>query len=60
MKKHLALGFRLALFVAVVVAMLSVVNMLTRNTISERNRIAGEEARAALMDGTFSQVSTDL
>jgi len=56
-KKHLALGFRLALFVAVVVAMLSAVNMLTRNTIAERNRIAGEEARAALMDGTFTQVT---
>lgn len=57
MKRHLALGFRLAFTVAVVVAMLSAVNVLTRNRIAERQSAAGQAARSALMEGTFTQVS---
>lgn len=57
MKSYLSLGFRLSVFVAVVVAMLSVVNMLTRNTIADRQRIAGQEARAALMSGEFTEMT---
>ncbi len=57
MKKYLSLGFRLALFVAVTVAMLSLVNILTRDTIAERTRLAGEEARASLLQGTFTQLT---
>lgn len=53
-----SLGLRLALFVAVVVAMLAAVNVLTRDTIAERKRVAGETARSSLMAGcTFSQVA---
>ena len=54
MKKYLSLGFRLSLFVAAVVLMLSLVNILTRDTIAERQRIAGETARSALLSGTDS------
>lgn len=55
-KQMIGLGLRLAIFVAVVVAMLSLVNFLTRGTIAERNRQAGETAREALMkDCSFSQ-----
>ena len=50
-KQMISLGLRLALFVAVVVAMLSCVNYLTRDTIAERERIAGETARSALLEG---------
>ncbi len=57
MKKYLSLGFRLALFVAVTVAMLAAVNLFTRDTIAERNRIAGEEARSALLQGSFTEVT---
>lgn len=57
MKKYLSLGFRLALFVAVVVLMLSLVNMLTRGTIAERQRIAGETARSELLSGTFTELT---
>ena len=57
-KQMIALGLRLALFVAVVVAMLSVVNYFTRDTIAERQRVAGETARGALLEGcTFALVS---
>ncbi len=56
MKKYLSLGFRLAIFVSAVVLMLSLVNMLTRNTIAERQRIAGETARAELLPGTFTEL----
>ncbi len=59
MKKYFSLGFRLALFVAAVVAMLSVVNILTRNTIAERQRLAGQAARAELLPGSFTQLSED-
>ena len=57
MKQHIALGLRLALFVAAVVAMLSVVNVLTRGTISQRQRLEGEVARSALMSGTFTEMT---
>ncbi len=57
MKKYLSLGFRLSLFVAAVVLMLSLVNILTRDTIAERQRIAGETARSALLSGTFTEVA---
>ncbi len=57
MKKYLALGFRLAVFVAAVVAMLAAVNYVTQDTIAERQRIQGEIARSSLMEGTFSPVS---
>lgn len=48
-KNMFALAARLALFVAAVVVMLSLVNYLTRDTIAERKRLAGEAARAELM-----------
>ncbi len=57
MKNYLALGLRLALFVAAVVAMLSVVNVLTRDTVAERKRMEGETARAALLSGTFTELT---
>ncbi len=57
MKKYFSLGFRLALFVAFTVAMLAAVNLLTRDTIAERRRIAGEEARSALLQGTFTEMT---
>ncbi|MBO5214272.1 MAG: FMN-binding protein [Clostridia bacterium] len=57
MKQYLSLGSRLALFVASVVLMLSLVNMLTRDTIAERQRIAGETARGELLSGTFTEVT---
>ena len=57
-KKMFALATRLALIVAVVVVMLSLVNYLTRDTIAERKRVAGENARAALMaDCEFKQMT---
>ena len=55
-KQIVALGLRLALFVAAVVAMLSVVNYLTRDTIADRIRAEGEAARSELMQGcTFTE-----
>lgn len=59
-KQMIALGLRLALFVAVVVAMLSAVNYLTRDTIAERNRVAGETARSALLEGCSFVEVTDV
>ena len=60
MKQILSLGFRLALFVAVVTAMLSGVNILTRDIISERQRAEGEAARSSLIAGTFTQVEGEI
>ena len=57
MKKYVALGLRLAIFVAAVVLMLALVNMFTRDTIAERQRIEGEMARAALLSGTFIELT---
>lgn len=57
MKKYFALGLRLAAFVAMVVAMLSVVNVFTRDTIARRRNLEGEQARAALMPGSFSEMT---
>ena len=55
-KQMISLGVRLALFVAAVVAMLSVVNFLTRDTIAERIRAEGEAARSELMqDCVFTE-----
>lgn len=57
-KQIVALGLRLALFVAAVVAMLSFVNYLTRDTIADRIRAEGEAARSELMkDCTFTEES---
>ena len=55
-KQMIGLGVRLALFVSVVVAMLSFVNFLTRDTIAQRKQQAGEAAREELMkDCSFSR-----
>lgn len=59
-KQMFSLGFRLALFVAVVVAMLSCVNYFTRDTIAERERLAGESARSALLEGCTFAEQTDV
>lgn len=57
MKQSCSLGLRLAIFVAAVVAMLSVVNLLTRDTIAERKRMEGETARCELLSGTFTELT---
>ncbi len=57
MKQYLSLGLRLSVFVAAVVLMLSLVNILTRDTIAEREKIAGEQARAELLSGTFTELT---
>lgn len=57
MKKYLSLGVRLSLFVAAVVLMLSVVNLFTRDIIVERQRIAGQVAREALLSGSFTEMT---
>lgn len=60
MKKYIALGLRLALIVAVVVAMLSAVNVFTRDTIANRQALAGQTARSELFSGTFVPMDSDV
>ncbi len=60
MKQYCALALRLALIVAVVVAMLSVVNIFTRNTIAERQYLAGQQARSELFSATFVPMENDI
>lgn len=61
LKKMFGLGAILALFVAVVVAMLSLVNYFTRDIISENLRVKGVEARSELMEGCdFSEAEAKI
>ena len=61
MKKYFSLGLRLALIVAVVVAMLSAVNVFTRDTIATRQYLAGQAARSELFPaGTFTQLENSV
>lgn len=60
MKQIVSLSVRLALFVAVVTAMLSWVNILTRDIIAQRRAAEGEAARSSLMSGTFVQLDSEI
>ena len=60
MKKYLPLAWRLGLIVAVVVAMLSVVNHFTAPAIAEAEQAAGNAARAELIkDAEFEPLAAD-
>lgn len=56
MKNYLSLGFRLALFVSLVAAMLSVVHLLTKDAIADRQEKEGQAARQQLISGTFTKM----
>lgn len=58
--RNLSLALRLSVIVAVVVLMLSVVNVFTRDRIAEQELLEGESVRAQLLNGSFTKLEDDL